>query len=274
MSNCVIAYDNAVTGGISFFPWPSSYDPDLLNLGTANLNEKWVSNSLVASATRMWWSFNGATSPTTLALVGLCNHNLSLAATVRVSGSNDLTFASTVYDSGYVAAFPAGTTAASRARHRWTFWHRLSSPTAASYWRIEISDAANPAGFVSAGRLFCARSLWQPTVNMQLAGASLGAEGGADVQTALNGGEFFTERQPFRVARFRLELPTQEMLASGMDLLACAAGSQRELLFLYDPADGEHAVRRQIFGRLRTLSPIEEPFYGLLGTAFEVKELL
>lgn len=271
MSNCLFAFDNAVTAGLSFYPWPSSYDATLLNLGTANLNEKWVSAGLTASDTRMQFTVAAGTG-TTLALFALVNHNLSLAATVRLTGSNN-NWASTAYDSGSLSAFPTGTTAASRKRHRWTWWHRLSTPTACGQWRIEITDGSNAAGYVSAGRLFAAQGLWQPTINMK-EGAALGLEGGADVQTSLSGAEWFTEREPVRVAQFSLDVPSQEMLASGMDLQACAAGSQRELLFVYDPADTEHAVRRTIFGRLRKLSAIQEPYFGRMGTAFEVKELL
>lgn len=270
MSNCLIAYDNATTDGLSFMPWPSVADPNLYFMGTPNINERWVTTGVASSQTRFWWYFNGGA--TTLAFLALCNHNLSLAATVRLTASND-GFATTVYDSGFVAAYPAGTTSASRGRLQWNFCHRLSTPTLAAQWRVEISDAANPNGYVAVGRLFGGRSLWQPTINMD-AGSAIGFEGGADVQTALNGTEWFTERQPFRVARFSLQAVSAEMLASGFDLLATAADSQRELFFQYDPADSVNAVRRSLFGRLRALSPIEEPYYGRMKTAFEIKELL
>lgn len=269
MANCLIAYDNAVTAGLSFYPWPSSYNLGLAALGTVNLSQKWVSASLAASETRMQFALSGAPS---VALFALVNHNLSLAATVRLTGSNN-NWASTVYDSGAVAAFPAGTTAASRKRHSWTWWHRLSAPTACGQWRLEISDASNPAGYVSAGRLLAAQGLWQPSINM-LQGALLGFEGGAEPQVALNGGEYFTERPSVRVANFRLQQPTEEMLSNAMDVIACGGGPQRELLFVYDPADGVHAVRRTVFGRLRKLSAIEEPQYGRLDAAFEIKELV
>jgi hypothetical protein len=272
MSNCILAWDNAVTDGLTFYNWPASYDATLANLRTTNLSEKWLTTDDATTSTRFDCMVgNGVTTPT-VALFALCNHNLSLAATVRITGS-DNAWSSTTYDSGTLAAYPTGTTEASRAGLRWNFWHRLSSPTAKTRWRFEITDTSNPSNYVTAGRLFAARSLWQPTINLQV-GTSLGPDGGADIQTALNGAEWFTERQPFRAARFTLQTPSAEMLSNGMRLMNMAAGSNREVFFLYDPADTEHSVARSMLARLRKPGLIEEPAAGRMKTAFDLKELL
>ena len=272
MSNCLIAWDNAVSDGLTFYPWPGAVPQTLANLKTTNLNEKWISGSDATTDTRFDCTVGDGFTTPTVALFALCNHNLSLAATVRITGSNN-SWSTTVFDSGALPAYPTGTTAASRAGLRWNFWHRLSTPTACNRWRFEITDTSNVDNYVSAGRLFAARELWQPTINM-LAGAGLGLEGGADVQTALNGAEWFTERQPFRVARFGLDMPKAEMLSRGMALMTTTAGSQREVWFAYDPADTEHSVRRSFLARVRKPSPLEEPYADRLKTSLELKELL
>lgn len=271
MSNCLIAWDNAVSDGLVFYPWPVSVDQTLANLGTANLGEQWVTVGDATSSTRFDCTVAAGTA-TTVALFALCSHNLSLAATVRITGSNN-SWSSLAYDSGTMPAFPVGTTEASRAGTRWNFWHRLSAPTACGRWRFEIVDTSNPDNSVRVGRLFAARELWQPSINLQ-AGASLGLDGGADVQTALNGAEWFTEREPFRVARFTLQQPSAEMLSRGMHLNTIASGRQREVFFVYDPDDTVHSVRRSFLGRLRKPSAIEEPYFGRMKAAIEIKELL
>lgn len=271
MSNVLLAWNNAVAGGLTAYAdgwW--TYDPTITNLAAVSLSQRWVTPGLAAAATRCTLGFAG--NPT-VGLIGLCSHNLTLAATVRIRASNSAGFGTTVYDSGTVDAFPAGVTQASREGLRWNFLHRLSAATAATYWRVEISDAANPDGYVSVGRLFAGTGVWQPTVNM-LAGAGIGFESNAEVMKALSGAEWISDTEPHRVLRFGLQVPESEMLANGFDLQRVAAGRRREVVAIWDPADTVHYVRRSLFGRLRTLSAIEAPYYATSKTAFEIKELL
>ena len=174
---------------------------------------------------------------------------------MRIYGSNVANFSSTVYDSGAVAAFAAGVTAASRAGLRWNFVHKLTTPTAAIYWRIEFSDASNPAGYLSAGRLAAFASVWQPSINMS-AGAAIGWTDLTEVQTALSGAEWFNDREPYRVARFGLGyIPTDEMMRSGFDLQRVAASARREVWYQYDPGDSEQAVWIQVTAAPRLSRP-------------------
>lgn len=274
MANALIGYDNTVYDGFntSGGVWADMSNGTWANLKTPSLAQRWISNGLTTAAMRIGEiSFIGTP---TIAMIVLANHNLSLSATVRIMASNVSNFASMVYDSGAVSAFAAGVTAASRQGLRWNFSHLLSTPAAATYWRFEFSDASNPDGYLAIGRLAAFTSKFQPTVNMS-AGASIGWTDMADVQVALSGAEWFVDREPYRSARFHLAcLTTDEMLRGAFDVQRVAAGSRREIWFQYDPADGEHSVRRSMFGRLRQLSAIEEPYFNGLETGFEVKELL
>ena len=274
MSNALIAYNNELLNnnwtyigdGWATFAGTSSY------LTTLNLAQRWVTAGLTTADMRIG-TITFAGNPT-IAMLVLANHNLTLAATVRIMASNLADFSVMVYDSGAVNAFAAGVTAASRTGMRWNFAHKLSTPTSATYWRIEFSDGSNPAGYLAAGRLAAFTSVFQPTVNMS-AGAGIGWTDTSDVQVALSGAEWFVDREPYRSARFRLAyLTTDEMLRGAFDLQRVAAGARREIWFQYDPDDGEHSVRRSMFGRLRQLSAIEEPYANGLETGLEVKELL
>jgi hypothetical protein len=52
------------------------------------------------------------------------------------------------------------------------------------------------------------------------------------------------------------------------------ASIHKEVLFVWDPADTKHLIRRSFLGRLQELSPLEQPYYDAHQTAFTVKELL
>ena len=272
MSNAQLAWNNAVVDGATFTNYTASAadDGEAANMATASLSKRWVSYGLTGADAAFDVTLTGAP---TVAMIALCSHNLTLAATVRVRGYS-AAYAATVYDSGTISAWAASVTAASTVGMRWNFIHKLSTPTAAVIWRVEISDGANPAGTIYVGRLFAGKSVWQPTINM-LAGAGLGWESNSEIAKALNGAEWFVDAEGHRVAKFNLaNMPQAEMLANAFDLQRCAAGTQREVMFQYDPADTEHSVRRSLFGRLRQLTALEEPYAGTLKTAFEVKELL
>jgi hypothetical protein len=64
-----------------------------------------------------------------------------------------------------------------------------------------------------------------------------------------------------------------EAMALGFELQR-AMGVNKELMFVWDPADTTHALRRQFLGRLRVLSPIENVGPDRWRSPYEVKELI
>lgn len=220
---------------------------------------------------------------------GLQNHNLSIAAQYRISLSLVPDFASTVADSGWKSVWPTvypfGTLPWG-ASNWWTGKYPadqieaytgtlvfiLSTPVNARYIRVELNDTANAAGYVQAGRVFAADG-WQPVRNM-VYGASLAWESRTEVQESLSGAEYFNLRTPVRVARFALDAMGQDEAMAGAFEIQRAMGVNDELLFIWDPDDTTHALRRQFLCRLRALSPIENPGPDRWKAPFEVKELL
>lgn len=275
MAATLLAWDNAIVDAFQVYNDGSwTYDPSIGNLRRESLALRWVTPGTTVAATRFTCGFSVFGVNPTVALVALCSHNMSLAATVRVRASTVSNFASNVYDSGTLNAFATGVTEASRKGMRWNWIHRLTTPTAATYWKIEITDTANAAGFVSVGRLFAGQSLWQPSLNF-LAGAGLGWESNGETQKAQSGAEWFVDAEANRFTRFTTSvIGKTEMLASAFDLNRVAAGAKREVIFQYDPADTVDSVRRSFLGRLRQLSVLEEPQPLALQGAFEIKELL
>lgn len=222
-------------------------------------------------------------------LVSIINHNCSLTALVRIRGASDVAFATILYDSGWTAVWPVVYPSSSleweddnwwsgqytdeqRAGYTATFAQVLPINTLARYWRIEINDTANAAGYVQIGRVFIGPA-YQPTNNFSY-GAGLGWETKTVVQEALGGGEYFQRRTPYRVAAIKLDwLSVDEALGNAFEIERLA-GLDAEVLWVHDPDDTVHALRRRFLGRLRTISPILYPYPDINSTPFEIKELL
>lgn len=225
----------------------------------------------------------------TIRALALANHNLSSVATLRITAAATADFAVPIYDSGTVEAWPVvyplesleweddnwwdgKYTAEEREGYTWTHVHILAAVVLARYWRVEISDPTNTNGYVQIGRPFIG-PCWQPENNMSY-GIGLQWETDTVTQRARSGAMYFERRTPRRVTRFTLEhMSENEALANALEIQR-RAGIDAEVLYIYDPADTVHAIRRQFLARLRELSPIENPYCNGHQTAFNLEELL
>jgi hypothetical protein len=140
------------------------------------------------------------------------------------------------------------------------------------YWRIELNDTTNLAGYVQAGRLFIGPA-WQPTNNMSYSN-SLAWETKTVVDEAISGAEYFDVRLPYRVAKVSFDwMATDEAMTNAFEITR-RAGIDQEVMYIHDPDDTVHALRRRFLSRMRTLNPIENPYFNQNKQAFEFKELL
>lgn len=219
----------------------------------------------------------------------LINHNLSAASTYRVTAYSDAGLTALVYDSGFVSTYPAVYSPDSLEWESDSFWSGqvaaedlqgltqtailvLPVSAFARYWKYEISDTTNTAGYVQIGRVFLSGE-WQPSHNYSY-GASFGIETATSVLTSLSGTEYFDRRDPIRTARFSLDyLDEAEAFAQGFDLMR-KAGVDKEVMWIADPNDAVNLQRRSFLGRLRTLNPLEQSTYLLSNLSFEIKELI
>lgn len=220
--------------------------------------------------------------------VTLRGHNLTLAAKYRICASNSADFSSLLYDSDWKLVWPVVFPWETLEWEDDNFWsgqyteeemdgytpelgHTLPESKVARYWRIELDDRANPKGYIQLGRLFIG-PVWQPEINMSY-GASIEWVPNTDVQTSRSGAEYFDRRSAYRLAKFSLDwLEQDEAFAKAFELQR-QAGIDREVLFIHDPDDKEHAMRRRFLGRLQSLNPILYPQFDVNSTAFEVKEI-
>lgn len=285
MSNVLIAHNNkADTASIGDGLWYPLLP--LANLKTRTIGVVARSDSLALSATKFTADIG---IDGLVRVVGLIGHNFSMDARYRLTASTVSDFSSPVVDTGWLDVWPivyppdtlewenprywtGRYTAEEIAGYTPALIHVLSASTQAQFWKVEIDDAPNTAGYVQIGRLFIGDA-WQPRINMEY-GASLAWETTTQLQEALSGAEFFDRRRPRRIARFVTgSLDENEALASVFEMQR-RMGIDGEVIFVYDPADTLHALRRRFMGRLRQLSPIEHPFPAIHSTGWEIQELL
>lgn len=153
------------------------------------------------------------------------------------------------------------------------FISKSAEPDTARYWRVQIYDTGNPAGYVQIGRLFLGRG-WTPSINY-VYGAGLGYEDITPVERSLSGAEYFDIRPKFRVMQFQLDYVTESDAYDFALDLQRVAGISGEVLII--PDGGEDPTRQPFIsymGRLKQLSAIRQPKPTAFSVPFEVKELL
>lgn len=284
-NNVMLGFPNRIDAAtLSGGSWQASLP--LTNLKNRTLGKVARSADALAASTKFDLDLGAEKN---IRLLSLINHNLSLDATVQIKASATADFAVLLYDSGTVDVWPAmyntldldweddnwwdgKYTDEQRNGYTWTFVQLLTSRILARYWRVEITDTTNAAGYVQIGRVFIGPT-WQPTINMSY-GASLAWETDTQEQRARSGALYFDRRNPRRTVRFSLQnMLVDEALAMAFEIQR-RAGLDAEVLYIFDPDDTVHALRRRFLGRLRELSPIEYPYYARQQTNFQIEELL
>lgn len=289
MANAFIAYRNRVDAAtLSYGSWVNTATITLNNLKDRVLAKPARSTDAANSSTRIRVDLG---APRRIKVLALCRHNLTTDANYRFRCYSDAGYTNLIYDSGTLPVWAAlfdsltlewedsnfwsGTLAEEdRTGYAWNLIHLIPESTLAyqQYWQLEFFDASNSAGYIQAGRLFMADG-WTPTINMQY-GAGIGYESRTGIVEASDGSEYFDEKVSFRVAQFQLDhMAVEEAMTRAFDMQRIS-GIDKEVLFVYDRADQAYLPQRSFLGRLRKLSPIEQPNFSEFGTTYEIKELL
>lgn len=286
MSNVLLAWNNrADVATLSGGNWSATLP--ITNLQNRQVQKVARTAGVALSDTVITADFGTAQSINCIALVV---HNLSESAKVRITAASNSGFTSPEYQSPWIEVWPAGLinahlleweddnfwlgtmSAEQRAGYNAPFLHVLPAPIYMRYWRIEIDDVGNPAGYVQVGRLFAAKS-WQPQYNMAY-GAALGFEDPSETVTSLGGAEYFDVRGRYRVHRFALEVLSKDERYTYIHELQRLVGTTGEVLVVPNPADPSTLIQRSFVGRLRKLDAPAQPHYRIFSANFEIKELL
>ena len=204
---------------------------------------------------------------------GAALSNANLQSLSAADGSIDLVSA---YDSGLVDAWPAAWVAATTAEQRAGVVGCAvitpATPQTYRYWRLDLVDAANPAGYLQAGRVF-GGSAWLPRYGA-VYGASLGYESRDQITEMDSGSEYMRSRQAPRVAQFSLPfLSDAEAVGTVLDMQR-RLGSSGEVLFEWSRQDAAMAPARRFLARLRRADPLTAEFFDGNAAQFEARELL
>lgn len=159
-----------------------------------------------------------------------------------------------------------------RAGYTWNLIHVFEQNMLMKQYKIELFDSANTDGYVEIGRLFMCPA-YQPTRNMNY-GESIGYEPNTKILSSPSGTEYFDAQNNFRVARFQLSFVSTNEAMTNIFEMQRIQGNSEEILYIFDPDDTNNKLRRSFLGRLRELTPIEQPYLSLHQSAFEIKELL
>ena len=236
------------------------------NLQTIQPQKKWRSNGVTESIVITPLS---ALPWNALSLVG---HNLTGAATIRVRGAATLggLTSSPPIDTGAVSAWPA---TGKPTVANWPNYLSLvtwANVTGYGFWRIDIADAGNAAGYLEAGRLLMGTS-WQPGNNFDVAGSPIGFDA-QDTQTRTPFGYIFTSKVANRAARlFSLQITGDDKRSvfDGIAEIQHQRGLWGDVVCCLDPGETTDFHRFAMQGVFTTKSdyPVTPFFDGATGRA-------
>ncbi len=152
-------------------------------------------------------------------------------------------------------------------------YHLLPAPQVARYLRVVINDPSNPEGYLQAGRLV-AGPAYTPSRAM-LYGWSIGFEDPSVVSKSRGGQTWIDVQEKFRVLRFTLgNLTEDEVFSNVFDHLLRRKGVSGDVLVIPQRDRPDQYHNQAIYGRMRVLDSITNPFYASFDTSFEVEELI
>ncbi len=170
----------------------------LLNLKSKLLSKVARTTSPASLSITATWGLSKS-----IGVVMLCNHNLSLTATVRIAVGAD--------DSGDLAVFPvvaAGNAFVTDSTQRKDLVYWLPDNTSSTNTIITITDTANTDGYVQIGRLFVGAS-FSPAMGVEYGKAQIGYKSLSEIQTLPNGVKYGYERMPIRTVTLNLTALTE-----------------------------------------------------------------
>jgi hypothetical protein len=210
-------------------------------------------------------------------LLALLSPNVTKTSTPTVSfiGASDSLFASIVYNSGSLQAWPTGVTAEDvtgpdgSPMNVWSV-NIPATPQNARYWQIQLVDTGNADGYNDVARVIIAGA-YRPSRPVTV-GARSQLENDT-VRTKTEGGATLYKAMPTsRVDTFSLaNIPESEALTS-IRRMQHRLGTSGPLFFVLDETD-PYRYMRSYQGTLRQLGALEYPdslLYNTIG--FEVAE--
>jgi len=286
MANVFLAWQNRIDSAtLAGGSWSASLP--LTNLQSPVIQKVARTASATTTATQFQIDLGTARA---VGVVSLLAHTISQSGQVRVTGYDAAGYVTAIYDSGWLDVFPADSVPL--ARRNWeddNFWsgqlqasdliglqspfvHILTNEQFLRWWKVEISDAANAAGYVDIGRCIVARG-WRPGVNYSY-GAEIQYFDPSPSVTTLSGTMYFDQRPKGRQFRFGIDaMSSSEAYGYALEMQRLA-GMTDEVLLVPDSDDAGNIPLRAFAGRLTALNGIGVPDPSRFSGSFELKEII
>lgn len=279
-----------------FLGWPNRIDEAALS-GGAWLSGLPLANLKERALSKVCRSVNASTGSTVIDLdlgqarslraLALQNHNLSQAGSWRVklgssAGASDIYSGS--YQSAWSLSFDSGQLEwggnnwwdgmvdDDYIRHPYIAPMLLPTWYSARYVRIEISDAANPDGYIQMGRIFVG-SGFVPALGAMY-GLSEGWEDLSRLDYTLSGALVADIGRRRRWAKFELGYIRQADEAPIVHEMLRRLGTAGEVLYLPNTSNWQGCQRYGFVGRLREMSAIEYPYVNARSIGLVIEELI
>ena len=224
-----------------------------------------------------------------LDFMALIKNNISTTGTIRWRLSNVSNFATTVYDSGVVDAWPIveefGTlpwgifswggylNPTVAAEYTISAFDILDNTVQARYLRIDISDPDNADGYLQAGRLL-AGPAYRPSINYAN-GVEFEFVDESRVTKSRGGQTFVDEVERFRRIRFDLiNLPENEIFQNVFNQIDRLKGIAGDIFIVPQPDKASTWPTQNIYGRVTNTDPIVNSSLTYYGRRIEVEELI
>lgn len=290
MAKIVVLYQNyadsaALTGGsfISAFPLTNGQDDDI-GVVARTTNPLTASTQFVANL--------GAAR--TVGGIAIGPTNCAPGSTYRIRAYSDSALTSLVYDSGTKTV--TGTTIDWSSTSNYLAWEDpgfwegipdildrddvpvwlVDIPSAsqfAQFWKIEITDTANPDGYVQFGRIFIARS-FRPSINYDFDNNFIPHSPIFDMTETLGGRRSFWRRGKRRMARFAFKTLAESELFGDVFRLANVLGADKQCFIVPDPSDTTNFLKRSFLATLKTAPPIVQAKSRIGTTVLDAEEVV
>lgn len=286
MQNIILAFPNradlAILSGGSW-----SANAPRANLQDTDVELYARTADLLAASTTMDIALDKARP---IRVAGMINDNISTTGTYRLRASNTAgDFSAPLFDSGitdrWPAIYPFGTadwlsdefwsgrlTEEGRAGYPANLLVVLPHLITARYWRWEVFDSSNAAGYLQFGRAFIAPA-WQPVYNYSY-GATLRRVPLTTVERGPSGRKYFDRKKSYREFVFTLDwIGEDEAYADALeaDLRLDLDG---EVVVIPDADDNVHQIRRSFMGNLGELSALEHVKHGIFKKGYKIEEVI
>lgn len=144
--------------------------------------------------------------------------------------------------------------------------------TIARYWRFDVDDTDNAAGYLSFARGFMFPG-YQPTRGVKY-GVQFGRISNSTLVTSKGGADIPNEQPNARNFLVGIDnLPEDEAMSLLFDLLD-DADTTKQIFFIFDKADTIHKHRRMFTARIKKLDPLMVPTFELMDAVIEVQEVI